>query len=470
MFLGAGVPVYGPITPANRKWFANLPPVPHDPARAKRELAAIGLTDRNGDGLLEDANNQPVRFSLLAQKGNTSIERGAAVIRDELKKIGVTVDVVALDGELGDPALSVRAVRCGVLPRHHHRHRSRHQPRFLAQLGQRARVEPRTEDARDRVGSAHRRIDAAADGVARRGRAQAAVRRGADDLRRAPADDSVRRARGSTWRRRRGSRTSRRPRSRGRSCCGRRTRSRWYIRRVSRSVAESCRSSRSHRRVSDCLRIHQLATLSTRAYRRDSHDAHLPGAASRLRAGAGVHRVVGVAAADAMGARRLRDRDARARRGTPAHRGDARAVRARSAGARAVPGLARRRAPARLRPVAGLRPSRDRSDSRARRQHGVARDHGARWSRRSIGLPLGVVTGSRRGGLLVGSRAHRVGRAPVDAAAADVALPGLRRRAHRMAADRRDGHGASPRSFPRPRWACRLPRCSSGCRRRRCTR
>ncbi|MEP7305084.1 MAG: ABC transporter substrate-binding protein [Acidobacteriota bacterium] len=98
VFLGAGVPVYGPITPANRKWVASLPPVPHDPAGAVRELAAIGLSDRNGDGLLEDAANQSARFSLLAQKGNTSIERGAAVIRDELKKIGVTVDVVLLEG------------------------------------------------------------------------------------------------------------------------------------------------------------------------------------------------------------------------------------------------------------------------------------------------------------------------------------------------------------------------------------
>src|SRR5262249_4258771 len=38
------------------------------------------------------------RFVLATQKGNTQLERGAAVIRDELKKVGVTVDVVALDG------------------------------------------------------------------------------------------------------------------------------------------------------------------------------------------------------------------------------------------------------------------------------------------------------------------------------------------------------------------------------------
>ena len=98
VFLGEGVPVYGPITPANTKWYANLPAVPHDPERAKAELAAIGLIDRNGDGRLEDEEKRPVRFSLLAQKGNTAIERGAAVIRDELQKIGVIVDVVALDG------------------------------------------------------------------------------------------------------------------------------------------------------------------------------------------------------------------------------------------------------------------------------------------------------------------------------------------------------------------------------------
>jgi len=99
VFLGAGVPVYGPVTPGNKKWYwAEAPPVPHDLARAKELLASIGLTDRNGDGALEDGRNQPARFMLLTQKGRPSLERGAEVIRGELKRVGLQVDVVAVDG------------------------------------------------------------------------------------------------------------------------------------------------------------------------------------------------------------------------------------------------------------------------------------------------------------------------------------------------------------------------------------
>ena len=98
VFFGAGVPVYGPETPANKIWYwPGLPQTPHEPAAAKQLLASIGLTDRNGDGLLEDARNRPARFTLITQKGRPNLERGAAVIRDELQKIGLTVDVVALD-------------------------------------------------------------------------------------------------------------------------------------------------------------------------------------------------------------------------------------------------------------------------------------------------------------------------------------------------------------------------------------
>jgi len=98
VFLGAGVPVYGPETPSNRHWYrADEPKTPHDPAGARQLLASIGLVDRNGDGVLEDASNKPARFTLLTQKGRPDLERGANVIRDDLKKIGLVVDVAALD-------------------------------------------------------------------------------------------------------------------------------------------------------------------------------------------------------------------------------------------------------------------------------------------------------------------------------------------------------------------------------------
>jgi peptide/nickel transport system substrate-binding protein len=99
VYLGAAAPVYGPITPANKKWYwADLPKTPHDPEAAKRKLAAIGLTDRNGDGLLEDAGSRPAQFTLLTRSGRPDLERACAVIRDEMKKIGVVVNVVTLEG------------------------------------------------------------------------------------------------------------------------------------------------------------------------------------------------------------------------------------------------------------------------------------------------------------------------------------------------------------------------------------
>ncbi len=61
-------------------------------------LASIGLVDRNGDGALDDAAGRPVTFTVVTQKGRPKLERGVAVVRDELKKIGVTMEIAALDG------------------------------------------------------------------------------------------------------------------------------------------------------------------------------------------------------------------------------------------------------------------------------------------------------------------------------------------------------------------------------------
>jgi peptide/nickel transport system substrate-binding protein len=99
VYLGAAVPVDGPVTPANKRWYSDeVPRTPHDPARAKALLASIGLQDRNGDGRAEDAAGRPATLTLISQKGQTALERGAMVIRDQVKAIGLTIDVVLLDG------------------------------------------------------------------------------------------------------------------------------------------------------------------------------------------------------------------------------------------------------------------------------------------------------------------------------------------------------------------------------------
>ena len=84
VYFGAGEPVDGPETPSNKKWYSpDIPKVPYDPDAARRLLASIGASN--------------ARFTLITQKGRPRLERGAAVVRDELKKIGVTMDVVPLD-------------------------------------------------------------------------------------------------------------------------------------------------------------------------------------------------------------------------------------------------------------------------------------------------------------------------------------------------------------------------------------
>jgi peptide/nickel transport system substrate-binding protein len=100
VFLGAADPQWGPITPSNASWFAPegaMAREAHDMGRARTLLAGLGLRDANADGMLEDAAGAPARFALVTQKGNTALEKGAAFIRDELKKVGLAVDVVPLE-------------------------------------------------------------------------------------------------------------------------------------------------------------------------------------------------------------------------------------------------------------------------------------------------------------------------------------------------------------------------------------
>ena len=98
VFLGSAVPIWGPVTPGNRPWFwPDVPRYPPDVARSRELLKTIGLEDRNGNGIVEDAAGTEARFTVITQSGLGASERGTAVLRDDLSKVGVALDIAPLE-------------------------------------------------------------------------------------------------------------------------------------------------------------------------------------------------------------------------------------------------------------------------------------------------------------------------------------------------------------------------------------
>ncbi|MEX2272027.1 MAG: ABC transporter substrate-binding protein [Vicinamibacterales bacterium] len=98
VFLGEAEPVITPVTPGHGAWHAaDVRPPAHNLAEAGRLLAALGLEDRNGDGIREDANGREARIAILTQRGHTIRERMTSVIQEDLRRAGIAVDVVPLE-------------------------------------------------------------------------------------------------------------------------------------------------------------------------------------------------------------------------------------------------------------------------------------------------------------------------------------------------------------------------------------
>jgi peptide/nickel transport system substrate-binding protein len=98
VFLGAAVPVHGPTTPGNARWFwPSIPRYEFSRDKARALLLGLGLANRDGDEWLEDAKGTEARFSVLVFRGNAILERSAAVLRDDFRRIGVAMDIVALE-------------------------------------------------------------------------------------------------------------------------------------------------------------------------------------------------------------------------------------------------------------------------------------------------------------------------------------------------------------------------------------
>ncbi len=98
VFLGAAVPVWGPVTPGNRIWFSpNVPRYPHDVNKAKEILKSIGLEDRNGNGVVEDPQGHEARFTVITQRGIGWYERGTTELRNRLAQAGIALEIAPID-------------------------------------------------------------------------------------------------------------------------------------------------------------------------------------------------------------------------------------------------------------------------------------------------------------------------------------------------------------------------------------
>ena len=96
VFNGHARPAIGPISLANKFWFnQELKADLYNPEAALAKLQLDGFRLQNGT--LRDVNGNAVEFSIITNSGNKYRERMAALIQQDLQKLGVKVNVVTLD-------------------------------------------------------------------------------------------------------------------------------------------------------------------------------------------------------------------------------------------------------------------------------------------------------------------------------------------------------------------------------------
>jgi peptide/nickel transport system substrate-binding protein len=95
---GRAQAVYAFLSSDNKKW--NNPDVPrfsYDPNKAAALLAEIGMTNHTSDGTLVDTEGHPVEFSSIYSQENPARKKIAALIGDDLKKLGIKFTAAPVD-------------------------------------------------------------------------------------------------------------------------------------------------------------------------------------------------------------------------------------------------------------------------------------------------------------------------------------------------------------------------------------
>ena len=97
---GLATPLYGFVSPANRAWAdASLPKIDRDLKRAEQLLTDAGFVKRGSAEAPElfDSKNNRVEFSLMFPAENEPRKLMAAVIQEDLAKLGIKMNVVPVE-------------------------------------------------------------------------------------------------------------------------------------------------------------------------------------------------------------------------------------------------------------------------------------------------------------------------------------------------------------------------------------
>ncbi|MEO7673537.1 MAG: ABC transporter substrate-binding protein [Pyrinomonadaceae bacterium] len=99
---GLATPLYGFVSPANRAWInPNLTKLPYDLERARALLQGAGFKQQGTADAPEffDAENNRVEFTLLVPAENEQRKLIAAVVQEDLARLGIKMQVVPIENQ-----------------------------------------------------------------------------------------------------------------------------------------------------------------------------------------------------------------------------------------------------------------------------------------------------------------------------------------------------------------------------------
>ena len=89
IMLGYGEVAVSPFSPRSKQHDKSLTAHPYDLAKAKQLLQEAGYSDRNGDGILDDAEGRPFEFELVFFQDNEDTRRVVLFLKDLYARAGI---------------------------------------------------------------------------------------------------------------------------------------------------------------------------------------------------------------------------------------------------------------------------------------------------------------------------------------------------------------------------------------------